>query len=150
MQAVCRAFRKAGGPRMTARPAFGALVSEQGGLCFDSAAAFHGYLRGLAGKRVKVAVSQERFGRTLRANSRYWVAVVPAMSEWSGYEKDEAHELFKEMFLRVERELPGGRVVEIVRSTAKLSTEEFYEYTERCTRFLAGHGVRVPELGETE
>lgn len=134
---------------MTARPAFGAFVSEQGALLhFDDEGAWFGCLRSLIGKRVRVVVSRETKRRTREANARYWVAVVPAMSEWSGYEKDEAHKLFAGMFLSEERVLPDGRVVEIVLSTASLSTKKFYEYTERCTRFLAGHGVCVPELGD--
>ena len=133
---------------MTARIVALGHVDSDGMLRFDDVTHWAGGLRSFLGKRVRVTISRETKGRTLRANSRYWVAVVPAMSEWSGYEKDEAHELFKAMFLREEKGLPDGSVVERIRSTAKLSTEEFYEYTERCTRFLAGHGVCVPELGD--
>ena len=98
----------------------------------------------MTGKRLWLELSREKRMRTVEQNSRYWALLVPEFSAWSGYEKDEAHEVLKGLFLKEEKVLPTGEIVERVRSTTELTVEEFREFTERAERFLVEHGVRLP------
>ena len=107
---------------------------------------------------LRVTVEPERDRRTPSQNNRYWGLIVPAFSEWAGYErypesaeklglapKDSAHEVLKAMFIG-EREatLPDGTVVKIRPSTAKLTVAEMADLQERAERFLAAHGIHLP------
>lgn len=70
--------------------------------------------------------------RSVEQNRYYWGVVVEAFSQWSGYDKLEAHDVLKGMFL------PEGKT-----STSDLTEAEFAEYLERCIRFLSEKGVPV-------
>ena len=126
---------------------FGGTV-KAGVLTFDDPLRWRATLGKLVGKRVTVTIRREQQRRTTQANAWYWACVVPLFSEWTGYERDEAHTLLKQMFLKVERVLPGGETVESIGSTSQLSIEDFSAYCNRIVRFLAEHGICVPEPGE--
>lgn len=111
---------------------------------------------------VRVTIETEPKTRTLAQNARYWKLIVPAFSEWTGYEefpesaerlglapKDSAHEVLKAMFVG-EREatLPDGTVVKIRPSTAKLTVAEFADLQERAERFLNSQGIYLPAAEE--
>ena len=107
------------------------------------------------GETVTVTVESEKRTRTLSQNARYWKLIVPAFSEWAGYEqfpesaeklglapKDSAHEVLKAMFIgEREAELPDGSTVKIRPSTAKLTTAEFADLQDRAERFLNSQGI---------
>lgn len=98
--------------------------------------------------------------RTLKQNSRYWGAIVPAFSEWSGYElypeaaerfgatpKDTAHNILKTMFLgTAPYTLPNGMVLELPLSTAHLTVEEMSDLQDRAERFLSENNVHIKEI----
>ena len=105
-----------------------------------------------------VTVESEVKRRTLSQNARYWKLIVPAFSEWAGYErfpesaeklglapKDSAHEVLKALFIG-EREatLPDGSVVKIRPSTARLSVAEMADLQERAERFLNQNDIFLP------
>jgi hypothetical protein len=123
-------------------------VVERGELKLDDPARWRGLIARFEGKRVSLAVTRHRVTRSVAQNKWYWAIVVPIFGEWSGYEKDEAHEVLKALFLRTRKVLPTGEEVEVPGSTAALDTAEFSSYCERVSRFLSGHGVYVPAAGE--
>lgn len=105
-----------------------------------------------------VTVERQTKKRTLKQNARYWVLIVPAFSNWSGYEefperaemlglapKDSAHEVLKAMFVP-EREavLPDGSTVKLRPSTAKLTTVEMANLQDQAERFLNSQGIYLP------
>lgn len=107
---------------------------------------------------VRVTIETEPKTRTLSQNARYWKLIVPAFSEWTGYEefpesaerlglapKDSAHEVLKAMFVG-EREalLPDGTSVKVRPSTAKLTVAEFADLQDRAERFLNQQGIYLP------
>lgn len=118
------------------------------------------------GAVLTVTVESERKIRTLSQNARYWKLIVPAFSEWTGYEafpesaermglapKDSAHEVLKAMFLpAMEATTADGTVLRysdgapvMVRpSTAKLTVAQFADLQERAERFLNSQGVFLP------
>lgn len=94
--------------------------------------------------------------RTQQQNKYYWV-VMKLIGEYLGYTKDEVHELFKEMFLEFEEStiviekkvgVKGQNIIEkeikVYPSTTKLNTQEFNQYIEEISRFMADLGFVVP------
>lgn len=107
---------------------------------------------------VHVTIESERKTRSMAQNARYFGLIVPAFSEWTGYEafpesaerlglapKDSAHEVLKAMFIG-EREatLPNGQTVRVRPSTACLTVAEFADLQERAERFLNSQGIYLP------
>lgn len=131
------------------RDHFGGTV-KAGVLTFDDPTRWKATLGRLVGKRVTVTVRREQQRRTTNQNAWYWSDVGPLalFSEWTGYEKDEAHELLKQMFLKEEKVLPTGEIVESTGRTSTMTIEQFSEYCNRVVRFLAEHGIPVPEPGQ--
>lgn len=107
---------------------------------------------------VRVTIESEPKTRTLAQNARYWKLIVPAFSEWTGYEefpesaerlgiapKDSAHEVLKAMFVPArEATLPDGTVVSVRPSTACLTVAQFAELQEKAERFLNSQGIYLP------
>ena len=122
---------------------------ENGKVRLDHVPRWNAAMSILEGQRVEVTIRRERSQRSIAQNNYWWAAVVPLFSEWSGYEKDEAHEVLKALFLTTEKTLPDGETVKVVGSTAKLKTAEFADLVERVARWLAGHGVYLPPPGQT-
>ena len=126
---------------------FGATV-KAGQVQFDDPSRWRAIVARHENRRVTITIRREQQVRSLQANKWYWSCVVPLFSEWSGYEKDEAHEVLKAMFLKTEKVLPTGEVLEIPGSSARLSGEDFRAYCDRVSHFLAEHGLYVPAPGE--
>lgn len=130
------------------RSEFEAEVLKDGTFTVKDKGRWLGWLMRHAGKKVTVTLSREKRIRSHAANRYYWSMLVPIFSELTGYEKDEAHELLKSMFLKREVVLPGGETVEMIGSTAKLDVKEFGEYCDRIIRWMAERGWYVPQRGE--
>ena len=106
-------------------------------------------------EELSVTVERKSKTRTLAQNARYWKLIVPAFSEWTGYEqfpesaerlglapKDSAHEVLKAMFVPSrEATLPDGTVVTVRPSTARLTVAEFADLQDRAERFLNSQGI---------
>jgi hypothetical protein len=96
------------------------------------------------GKRVCVIVDRETKKRSSGQNSYYWGVIIELISEWTGYTKDETHDMLRGMFLRKRKEgLP-----DTIRSTTELSTVEMEEYHESIRRWGAEQGVYIPAPNE--
>lgn len=132
---------------MSQKEYFGGTVGG-GKVTFDDPLRWKGVLARFEGRRVVLTVRGEQLQRSQQQNKYYWSMVVPIFSEWTGYEKEEAHEVLKGLFLKTRRTLPTGEEIEVSGSSAKLTVAEFKEYVDQVCRWLAGHGVYVPEPGE--
>jgi hypothetical protein len=83
--------------------------------------------------------------RTTKQNSFYWAVVIKTFAEYIGYENDELHEIFKQMFAGYEmRPFPGFKRKKMPKSTSGMSKEEFSLYLEKCIKFCAEHGCNFP------
>lgn len=93
------------------------------------------------------AVSQLRDGRVLVSvtdrdqrsgaqNRYYWGTVVRQLSEHTGYEPEEMHEVLKLKF-NCRRVEVGGEEMEIGGTTTKMDTAEFNAYIEQIQRWAA-------------
>ena len=100
-------------------------------------------------KKWEITVKRHRKRRSLNQNRMYWAwvtEVADAVSDYTGYERDEIHEFFKQNFL-------PGRTIEIAgmeaehRTTTKLDTKEMSEYCDRIHRWAStelGHTLPLP------
>ncbi|MCX6553148.1 MAG: recombination protein NinB [Acidobacteria bacterium] len=133
---------------------FSATVDAGGRLQFDNRAAFASYVSTLAGKRVVLSVTAEKRHRSLRQNAYWWGVCVHLVSEHTGYEPEEVHDLAKKMFIpkRVTVRGKNGRLrgrFTIGGSTTKLKSDEMTEFIERFRRWAAQDlGVVIPDPGE--
>ncbi len=62
----------------------------------------------------------------------YWGVIIKLISEHTGYEPDEVHDILKWKFLKIVDEKTG---LEIARSTESLNTKERETYHEQCRRW---------------
>ena len=129
---------------------FLATISETGAFKPVNAAVIRARLAMWKGRRVWVEVNREKSRRSLSQNAWLWSGIYGPISEWSGYEPEEVHELLKAMFLPVkELVLPTGETQIIPGSTAKLDSGAFSNYVDRIRRWAASQGLYLPGPGET-
>jgi hypothetical protein len=97
----------------------------------------------------RVSIARWRPRRSDGQNRLYWVSVVHPFGEFlrehgNDYTDDDAHEMLKHKFLKRSAANPAtGEELEFTASTTKLTTEEFSEYLEQCSAWLAELGVFV-------
>lgn len=110
----------------------------------------------LEGKRLILALKEQKRKRSLNQNAYYWSVVVPAVTqmfrEHGNYVDDEeVHEFLKMRVGKLAQVYvtPDGEVLKGPGSTAKLSTMEFEVYLEQVRAWAAGLGVAIPLPNET-
>jgi len=86
---------------------------------------------------ILVNVSLKKFKRSTDQNRYYWGVVLRMISDDTGYEQSEVHEILKTEFLKVTEKEINGKLYPIFKSSTKLNTAEFEEYLEKCRRFAA-------------
>jgi hypothetical protein len=128
---------------------FSAVVDQEARLVIDNAAGWRAMLAKLKGQRLSVTLSRVFSRRSNAQNKWYWGCIIPILSDWTGYEKDEMHEALKRLFLTEERELPSGVAIQFVPSTASLDTKAFSDYADRCCRWASEQGVPIPKPGDS-
>jgi len=72
------------------------------------------------------------------AQNRYYHLILTIMSRDTWYQKDELHDIFKNMFLNVNDQW--------IITTAQLTVEQFSEYVENIKKRCAVNGYVVPDL----
>ena len=70
--------------------------------------------------------------RSQAQNAYYWGVVLDIIGKDLGYEPEEAHQIFTEMFLSYEKDSR-----KFVKSTTKLNTKEMEQYLEKVRRFAS-------------
>lgn len=81
--------------------------------------------------------------RSLAQNRTYW-NWIKTIAEVCGYEKEELHETFKIRMLGYQAKLIFGEPVQLVRSTSKLTTQEFAEYLTKIELLAAEMSIKLP------
>ena len=119
---------------------------DRGKLILDTPQRYLVHLARLDGKPVELLIRKRRSQRSLPQNAYYWGVVVEILAEHFGYEKEEMHVALKFKFLRThDGDLPTGR------STSKLTTVEFVNYTNEIIRWAAQeHQVFIPDPGQVD
>jgi hypothetical protein len=128
---------------MSMTPVFTGHV-ENGKLIYDAPHKFTSHLETLEGKKVEITVRKLRTQRSQEANRYYWGIVLKVMSDYTGYDSEDCHEILKRKFLTIDRGTEHERSL----STAKLSSEDFWKYLEDVKNYLGMLGLYVPEPNE--
>ena len=125
-------------------PIFSARVNERGQVIILDRPAFDDYCKSLTGKLVDLTIKRHRETRSSQANRYYFGVVIKLISEHTGYEPDEMHEVLAMRFLRIE-DCPITGAPRRKR-TPQTNTAEFSEYVDQCIRFAAIElGVTIPQ-----
>ena len=113
-------------------PVFKFTVKE-GKMVPENPIKFRVRLAAFEGKKGECVLREPRKQRSLLENNYYFSVIVSMLSEFTGYEKEEMHEILKWKFLRY----VDDRGIERARSTTDLSTVEAEDYYERIRRWAA-------------
>ncbi len=97
------------------------------------------HLGSLAGKDVEILIEKKIKKRTPKQNDYLWGGIYKTISLSTGYSVNELHNIFGSMFLKYQYEF-NGKIVEMIKSTADLTTEEMAEY-------IMNIGIEVAEIG---
>jgi hypothetical protein len=123
---------------------------KNGKITFQDREQFDKDLSNNEGKNVYITIREQKNRRSLNLNSYYWAVVVKLVSNETGYDKEEAHEILKSMFLRTRYQIKGIWV-DGMKSTTKLSNQEMTEYIEEIKRFASSSlGLYIPDPNEVE
>tara|TARA_Y100001973_G_scaffold91274_1_gene139743 strand:+ start:500 stop:904 length:405 start_codon:yes stop_codon:yes gene_type:complete len=123
---------------------------KNGKITFQNREQFDKDLSNNEGKNVYITIREQKNRRSLNLNSYYWAVVVRLVSNETGYDKEEAHEILKSMFLRTRYQIKGIWV-DGMKSTTKLSNQEMTEYIEEIKRFASSSlGLYIPDPNEVE
>lgn len=103
----------------------------------------------LPGKRVLVEIGAYSPKRSNNLNSYYWGVIVKMISDATGYEPDEVHEILAMKFLPPRIVEIGGEAHAVRTRTSKLSTVDFQQFCEDCKRWSASElNLYIPDPNE--
>jgi|TARA_R100001594_G_scaffold32785_1_gene60900 hypothetical protein len=123
---------------------------KNGKVTFQDRERFDNHLLNYEDKAVIITVREQKNRRSLNLNSYYWAVVVRLLSEETGYNKDEMHEVLKSMFLRTKYKIKGIWI-HGTKSTTKLNNQEMQAYIEECKTFASTTlGLYIPDPNEVE
>jgi len=129
-------------------PIFTGII-EKGTLTLDNPQRYLVQLSALNGKKIELILRKRRSQRSLQQNSYYWGVVIEILSKHFGYDPEEMHEALKFHFLKISSDKSPDLVS--VKSTTRLSTDEFNEYVNRVVRWAAQeYGVFIPDPRQVE
>ena len=101
------------------------------------------------GKKVLVSVELAPKMRSVRANKRYFAAIVRALSDHTGYTKEETHDMLKVTLNPKEvPDLRTGETKVVGGSTASMKSHEFADYTMKVQELCEFLGVKIPTVEE--
>jgi hypothetical protein len=102
----------------------------------------------LNNQKVELILRKDNKKRTLNANAYYWGVIIKLLSNYTGYESEEMHEILKYKFLGYEIvDFRGEKIVKI-NSTKNLDKDKFQEYVQKCVRWGNSLGVEFPSPDE--
>jgi len=126
---------------VTDKPVFIGVVA-QGKVRLDYPKQFAAYATRFEGDEIEIEIRKRRSRRSTDQNSYWWSVIVPAIAEYTGYTRDEAHEALKAKFLGTE-DMSHGLLR--IGSTAKLNTQEFADLVDKVILWAAEElGVVIP------
>lgn len=107
------------------RKTFRAIIRE-GSILYESPGHLSVWLKSNAGP-CEITFSPPRYLRSKNQNAYYHGVVLDILSETTGYDKEEIHEILKMKFLSSHKEI-GDESVVVTRSTASLKTNEMEHF----------------------
>lgn len=104
---------------------------------------FNKKIEEMDGKTIEITLQSRKRTRTLSQNAYYWSAILPAISDYTGYNEEDLHNHFKYHFLKKK---VGN--LDSFKSTTQLTKQEFTDYIEKIRRFteqVLGFHIQSPE-----
>jgi hypothetical protein len=93
-------------------------------------------------------VQKRTYSRSKKQNAYYWGVILEILSEHTGFEPEELHQILKERFLTYTKKYKGY-VYKLTRSTATLNITEFSDYNEKIKKLAAEKfKLYIPDPGE--
>ena len=131
-------------------PKFRATV-RQGKLHVIDRKALDAYVASLKeDSSVNIIIKRSMRTRSDQQNRYYWGAVLPTISEHTGYSVEELHETLKRLFLPTKIVKLGSKEVAIPPSSATINTMEFAEFLDRVISEAATMGISIPSPEQVE
>lgn len=98
------------------------------------------------GRHVTVTVERYVKSKSNPQLAYYFGLVVPAWSDYTGYEEDEMHAELKKAYLPRRRDFAKltGEIVDDIPSLAELTVEEMSRFLDRVVREAALQGIKIP------
>lgn len=122
---------------------------EKGRLIRDDPVKYLLQLNKLEGCRVDESLKRRRETRSDNQNRYYWGVIIEILSEHCGYTKDEMHDALKYKFLS--DRCPDEKGLVKIKSTAKLKTDEFIQYTNQIVIWAAEEmNVFIPDPSQMD
>lgn len=87
-------------------------------------------------KTVEVTIKEYKPKRSNQLNQYYWGVVVKIISDYTGYTKEETHELLKQTFLK-KKVLIEDTWYDTTESTTKLNNKDMLEFIEQVKQWAA-------------
>ena len=126
-------------------PIFTGII-DKGKLILDQPQKYLVHLASLENRRVELILRKRRSQRSIEQNRYYWGVIVEILADHFGYNPEEMHEALKFHFLKSHED----KLV-TVKSTAKLSTDEFARYINQIVIWAATeYQIFIPPAGEVE
>lgn len=107
------------------RKLFRAVIKD-GSILYESPGHLSVWLKANPGP-CEIIFSPPRYLRSRNQNAYYYGVVLDILSETTGYDKEEMHEILKMKFLSSPKEI-GDESVTVTRSTASLKTDEMERF----------------------
>ena len=134
---------------MSVTPRFHAVISPECELNFLDYAQVGQYLLDLKRKGVEnvdVVITKPSRRKTSNQRKFYWAVILEILSNYTGHERTELHEVLKVKFLSYE-----DNGITYYRSTEDLTTAECEEYYEKIKRWAADElGVYIPDPNQVD
>ena len=130
---------------------FSFIINKQGKIPKQAIADMQRWFVDNAGKKVTATLEKFKKERSKDQNAYYWAVIVKMISDETGYEKNEVHELLAAHFIGTKKIKIGGLEKEVYKSTAKLTTTDFMGYIEEIQRWSAEKlNLYIPDPNELE
>lgn len=92
----------------------------------------------------EISIKPRKRTRSLDQNAYYWAAVVQPFTDWlrevygdSKIDKEQAHEMLKVKILGLQEKQLGDEVLRLIPHSKTLTVEQFGEYIEQASAWLA-------------
>tara|TARA_B100000768_G_C11195976_1_gene339498 strand:- start:255 stop:653 length:399 start_codon:yes stop_codon:yes gene_type:complete len=101
-------------------------------------------------KTVEVTIKEYKPKRSNQLNQYYWGVVVKIISDYTGYTKEETHELLKQTFLK-KKILIDDEWYDTTESTTKMNNKEMLEFIDEVKMWASQTlSVYIPDPHEKE
>jgi len=115
---------------------------------------FKNYMKSFEGKNIELILRRQTHERTNQQNRYLWGVIYKMISDYTGMNQEDVHDFcklkFNQKFIQVESKTTGEVLEEFIGgSTAKMTTEDFSNYTDSIRNWAASFlSLQIPDPGQ--